>query len=128
MQDFTKSLHIAPTLPIQKLVKDLTIGQRSTDTRDQLSSFLHRHIFPKLDPFWVEIYYPDSQSDSFLPSQFPDQTVNRQKHVPENLPGALPVIGQLFETGYPAELPCPVTSNTLFNPNKQQHPSARADP
>jgi signal transduction histidine kinase/ActR/RegA family two-component response regulator len=114
MQDFTKSLHIAPTLPIQKLVKDLTIGQRSTETRDQLSSFLHGHIFPQLDPFWVEIYYPDSLSDSFFPSLFPDQTLNRQKLVPENIPGTLPEIGQLFETGYPAELPCPAQA-TLFS-------------
>ncbi len=113
MQDFTKSRHIAPTLPIQKLVKDLTIGQRSTDTRNQLSSFLHGHIFPELDPFWVEIYYPDSQSDSFLPAQFPDQTLDRQRHVPENIPGALSLIGQFFETGYPAELP--PSQSTLFS-------------
>jgi hypothetical protein len=89
MQDFTKSLHIAPPLPILKLVKDLTIGQRSVENRDQLSSFLRAHIFPKLGPFFVEIYYPDSQSDSFLPSQFLDQAANRQKHVPENLPADL---------------------------------------
>lgn len=104
MRDFTESLQIAPTLPVQQLVKDLTIGQRATVTRGQLSSFLHEHIFPKLAPYCVEIYYQKSHSDSYLPSRLPDQTASGNEHVPDNIPKALPLIEQIFETGCPAEL------------------------
>jgi signal transduction histidine kinase/CheY-like chemotaxis protein len=104
MQDFTKSLYTAPTLPILELVKELTIGQRSTDTIDLLSAFLHTNIFPKLWPFFIEIYFPDNLSGNFLPSQLQDQSADRQKSVPETIRGDHPIISQLAETRCPAEL------------------------
>jgi signal transduction histidine kinase/CheY-like chemotaxis protein len=104
MQDFTKSLHTAPTPPILELVQELTIGQRSTDTIDLLSVFLRANIFPKLWPFFIEIYFADKLSGNFLPSQFQDQSADRQKSVPATIRGDHPVIRQLAETRYPAEL------------------------
>jgi signal transduction histidine kinase/ActR/RegA family two-component response regulator len=104
MQDFTKSLYTAPTLPILELVKELTIGQRSTETIGLLSVFLRTNIFPKLWPFFIEIYFPDDLSGNFLPSQFQDQSADSHKNVPEKIRGDHPIISQLAETRCPAEI------------------------
>jgi signal transduction histidine kinase/CheY-like chemotaxis protein len=104
MKDFTKSFHTAPTLPILKLVKELTIGQRSTDTIELLSIFLRANIFPKLWPFFIEIYYPDIVSGNFLPSQIPSQSADRQYNVPETIRGDHLIIQQLAKSRYPAEI------------------------
>ncbi|RZB33589.1 MAG: hypothetical protein SRB2_03935 [Desulfobacteraceae bacterium Eth-SRB2] len=106
MQDFTKSLYTAPPLPILELVKELTIGQRSTDTIDQLAVFLHTNIFPKLWPFFIEIYFQDDFSGNFLPSQsqLQNQAANRPSNVPESIRGNHPIISQLAETRCPAEI------------------------
>ena len=104
MQDFTKSLNIAPTLPILELVKELTIGQRSTDTIDLLSGFLRANIFPKLWPFFIEIYFQDTLSGNFLPSQAQDTSLDKQNNVPAIIHGDNPFIRQLEEKHYPVEL------------------------
>ena len=103
MQDFTQSLHCAPTLPILELVKELTIGQRSTDTIDQLSLFLHTDIFPKFCPFSIEIYFRDP-SGNFLPSRIQQQPTESPQNVPEMISGNHPIVRQLAETSSPVEL------------------------
>ncbi len=104
MKDITQSLYTAPTLAIVELVKELTIGQRSSDTVDQLSIFLHSNIFPKLGPFFVEIYFPDSQSSGFLPATPYYQTTNRKNNVPGTIAGNHPIIRQLTESGVAVQL------------------------
>ncbi len=104
MQDFTKSLHTAPTLPILELVKELTIGQRSTDTIDQLSVFLHADIFPKLWPFCMEIYFRDDRSGNFLPCRLQGLSAESQTQVPELINKDHPIVKKLTESHYPSEL------------------------
>ncbi|MGB3210729.1 MAG: response regulator [Desulforhopalus sp.] len=104
MRDFTKSFHIAPTLPILELVKELTIGQRSTDTAELLSVFLHAHIFPKLGPFFIEIYFSDDISGNFFPSSLQDRGADRQSHVPGLIRGDHSIIRELSKTSSPSKL------------------------
>ena len=103
MED-TKSLYSAPKSIILELVKELTVGQRSSDSVDQLSAFLHANIFPKLGPFFVEIYFSDSLSGNFLPSGIQSQQTTRDNNVPAAIPQNHTIIRQLKETGAPAEI------------------------
>lgn len=122
MQDFTKSLHTAPTLPILKLVKELTIGQRSTDTIELLSVFLRANIFPKLWPFFIEIYFPENLTGNFIPSQAPDQSADRQNNVPEMIRGDHPVVREFAKTRYPAELITQTQQDNFLTPiNNRRH-------
>ncbi len=118
MQDFTRSLYTAPKLPILELVKELTIGQRSTDTIELLAVFLHTNIFPKLWPFYIEIYFPDSLSGNYIATLPGDQDAKIKKNVPSGIRGDHPIIGQLTETRCPAEIhngsqPTPILSATV---------------
>jgi len=113
MQDFTKSLHTAPTLPIRELVKELTIGQRSTDTPDRLAAFLHEDIFPKLRPFCMEIYFRDDRSGNFLPCRRQGPSEESQTQVPELISGNHPIVKKLTETHSPLELSGPQTKELL---------------
>ncbi|SDP36473.1 GAF domain-containing hybrid sensor histidine kinase/response regulator [Desulforhopalus singaporensis] len=54
-----------PTLPVLEVAKELTIGQRTTDTTEKLTSFLHTTIFKKLGPFATEIYFLTPGTDKF---------------------------------------------------------------
>jgi len=109
MQDFTKSFNTTPTSPdldtldILELIKELTIGQRSTDTIDQLAAFLHASIFPKLTPFAVEIYFRDNLSGNFFPPAYQDQLPNSTNSVPLTILGDHPIIRKIAETRSPAE-------------------------
>ena len=104
MQDFSKSIDTAPKLPVLELVKELTIGQRSIDTVDQLSVFLHANIFPKLGSFFIEIYFLDFLSGNFLPSQDLNLATDRQNNIPDMIGGDHPVFDRLAETCCPLEL------------------------
>ncbi len=104
MEDIIKSLYTTPTLALGELIKDLTIGQRSINTVDQLSVFLHEKIFPKLGPFFTEIYFPHHLSDNFLPAGTPAKTANEKRNFPETIAGNNPFIKQIAETGSAAQL------------------------
>lgn len=56
-----------PTRSILEVINELTIGQRSSDTTQKLSTFLHSTIFKKLGPFAIEIYFQDQQTGKFIP-------------------------------------------------------------
>jgi signal transduction histidine kinase/ActR/RegA family two-component response regulator len=106
MQDFTRGVDTAPVaLLILELVRELTVGQRKIDTAEHLSAFLHTFIFPKLGPFYIEIYFPDNLSGNFLPCHF---EAGKVKNTPETVPamihGDQPIIGLLAETHSPVEL------------------------
>ncbi len=104
MNDIIKSLYATPTLAIVELVKELTIGQRSSDTVDQLSFFLHTNIFPKIGPFFVEIYFPDDHANNFLPAALQQQSTAGQNNVPETIAGDHPFVRQLTKLGSAAQL------------------------
>lgn len=104
MEDITKSLYAAPTLALAELVKELSIGQRSSDTFLQLSIFLHEHIFPRLGPFCIEIYFPLDESGSFVPAGSAAQTGRENHTVPEKISGDHPRISRLIQTGSIAQL------------------------
>ncbi len=117
MQDFTNSMYKAQSLPILELIKELTIGQRSIDSVDQLSVFLHSNIFQKLGPFSIEIYFLDNYSDTFLPADIL-KNEPRKKHVPEMIPIDHPVIDQLIETYSPVEIQSPNQSISFITATK----------
>jgi signal transduction histidine kinase/ActR/RegA family two-component response regulator len=105
MQDLTRSFDTASALAILELVRELTVGQRKIDTTAQLSLFLHTHIFPKLGPFYIEIYFLDNLSGNFLPCSFDKAPVEyRPETVPAMIHGDQPIIGLLAETHSPVEL------------------------
>ena len=100
MQDFTNNLNPVPAHSILDLVKELTVGQRSTDTVEQLSDFLHTSIFPKLDAFSIEIYFPDNSRNTFLPPL----AAHGRKTVPAAIPADYPLIKELQVSGNPIEV------------------------
>jgi signal transduction histidine kinase/ActR/RegA family two-component response regulator len=70
--DFT-SLHLLD------VIKELTVGQRSSNTKEKLSSFLHSTIFEKIGPFAVEIYFRSAALQAFTPC--PTTFPNASEHV-----------------------------------------------
>lgn len=105
MHDLTRGFDTASALPILELVRELTVGQRKIDTIEQLALFLHTHIFPKLGPFHIEIYFLDNLSGNFLLSSFTEGSVEyRPETVPAMIRGDQPIIGLLAETHSPVEL------------------------
>ena len=99
MQDLNKSFPPVSPHPILDLVKELTIGQRSTDTAEQLYQFLHARIFPQLQSFSIEIYFTDNISHIFSPPV----AVHRQQNVPLAIPEDHPVIKKLHDNGSPVQ-------------------------
>ncbi len=104
MEDITKSLYAAPTVALVELVKELSIGQRSSDTSEQLSFFLHKYIFPRLGPFFIEIYFPHDESGSFLPTGFAAQEMQEGHTVPQTIAGDHLIISQAIKTGSAVQL------------------------
>ncbi len=100
MQDITRNIKAVPTHPILDLVIELTVGQRSTDTVEQLSDFLHTSIFTKLEDVFIEIYFPDKTRNTFLPPP----AVRGRKNVPAGIPADYPLIEELQVSGNPVEI------------------------
>ncbi len=65
MQDHT-TCQTLPTEAVLNIIKDLTVGQRSADTPEDLAAFLHRSIFSRLGPFHVEIFFLNDQASVFI--------------------------------------------------------------
>ncbi len=95
MNTNTKNVHDAPNLPILKLIKELTIGQRSTDSIEKLAAFLHQTVFKKLLPFTTEIYFSDKE---FF-SHFQKSTLEDKQQSPANIPYDQPVLLDLSSSG-----------------------------
>ncbi len=105
MRDFTKNLPTAPILPILELVRELTIGQRATDSVELLSLFLHEKIFPKFKPFSIEIYFPNKLSGSFQPPKRQGIYANNIKSIaPSLIQGDHSIIRELTTTGLATEV------------------------
>lgn len=86
MHSPAQTTHKAPTLPILDLVRELTIGQRSTDSIGQLVKFLHGHIFIKLKPFATEIFFESEDSNEFRAHQHTATTSSDSPVFPANHP------------------------------------------
>ncbi len=104
MEDITKSLYAAPTVALVELIKELSIGQRSIDTLLQLSVFLRKQIFPRLGPFFIEVYFPHRESGSFFPAGFSAQEIQEDHTVPATIAGNHPIVNQLIQTGSATQL------------------------
>ncbi|MCP3890607.1 MAG: response regulator [Desulfobulbaceae bacterium] len=87
-----------PTLPIIEVVKELTIGQRSTDTLEKLTSFLHKTIFKKLGPFTIEIYFFDAPSKNFI-----TPNINSKKNAPAIFSANHSIINRLSKSNIPIQ-------------------------
>ena len=96
MDNMTKSLYAAPSHALVELVNELTIGQRSSTTVEQLAVFLHASIIPKIGPFSMEIYFPDGPSSSFIPAKLLEKTAQGLNNVPALIAADHPVIRQLI--------------------------------
>ena len=103
---------------ILDLVQELTIGQRSTDTLEQLAQFLHAAIFPKLGPFSFEIYFLQNGSEDYLPAKMPGVAQNRTKNVPTSIPAAHSTILNIQQTGAPSEAYGPTPGSAFLSSTK----------
>ncbi len=106
MNDSKMKSSTVPAQPIPDLVKELTIGQRSADTLEQLAIFLHSRIFSKLGPFFIEIYFPDHAMPGFKP-EMPDEGAKSGRHVPSLIPADHPLLEELRRAGRPVQLCIP---------------------
>ena len=104
MHTSEKNSYSIPAHSLHDLVKELTIGQRSTDTLKQLAIFLRNTIFPKLGPFSIEIYFPTQSSDNYLPIEKSGDPENGAQNVPSRIPAAHPLIGKMRESGGSVQL------------------------
>jgi signal transduction histidine kinase/ActR/RegA family two-component response regulator len=106
MNSSKKNSYTVPAQPILDLVKELTVGQRSADTLEQLAIFLHSRIFSKLGPFFFEIYFPNHTVPGFSP-QTPAEAAKSGRHVPRLIPADHPLVEELRRTGGLVELRIP---------------------
>jgi signal transduction histidine kinase/CheY-like chemotaxis protein len=114
--------HIIPSGSILELVRELTIGQRSTNTPERLSAFLHNNIFPKVGVFATEIYYADSHSREFHPISFNGRRARPGKRVPGKIGGREPIIRRLAQSGLPLEFEGqPVSVDFLDETGNRSH-------
>jgi signal transduction histidine kinase/ActR/RegA family two-component response regulator len=104
MQTPDKDCYSAPAQSILELVQELTIGQRSTDTIEQLAFFLHSTISPKLGPFSFEIYYLNHDSQNYHPAKLTDASKMSAENVPSSIPADHPAIVKIRQTGAPLEI------------------------
>ncbi len=106
MNDSKQNSYTVPAQPILDLVKELTVGQRSADTLEQLAIFLHSRIFSKLGPFFIEIYFPDHAVPGFTP-QVLAEGAKSGRHVPPLIPADHPLLEEPRRGGRPVELCMP---------------------
>ncbi len=91
---------------ILDLIKELTIGQRSADTLEQLATFLHNTLFPKLGPFFFEVYFPSPSSNTFLPLDTVGPSPGEQR-VPPRISADHELILTIRESCCPLDLSTP---------------------
>lgn len=120
MHTSEKNSYSVPAQSVLDLVKELTIGQRSADTLEQLVIFLHHSLFPKLGPFFIEIYFQHHNSENYLPIiEKTSGSGKDKKNIPLHIPGNHPLIFKMRESGCPVELynssPCPEFLNACEN-------------
>jgi len=70
-----------------ELARELTIGQRSADDPASLHTFLHHRIFPKLEPFAIELYLLAPKGEYLVPAG--ESAVVCNPRVPSILPRGL---------------------------------------
>jgi signal transduction histidine kinase/CheY-like chemotaxis protein len=107
MRTSEKNPYSIPAQSLLDLIKELTIGQRSTDTLEQLATFLRNTIFPKLGPFSIEIYFPRQSSDNYLPIEKPSNSGKDVQNVPAHIPANHPLILKIRESGCSVQLNAP---------------------
>ena len=107
MRTSEKNSYSIPPQSLLDLAKELTIGQRSTDTLEQLAKFLRNSIFPKLGPFSIEIYFPSQSSDSYLPINKRTNCEKGAENVPPRIPADHPLILKMRESGCSLQLAAP---------------------
>ncbi|MGW8194307.1 MAG: response regulator [Desulforhopalus sp.] len=104
MQKANSTFHTITNGSMLELVRELTVGQRSTNTPGRLSDFLRENIFPKFGDFAAEIYFVNYPSGDFLPAPANNGTGNWQFRVPAKIFSSEPVIRKLVETGLPEQV------------------------
>ncbi|MFW2364939.1 MAG: response regulator [Desulforhopalus sp.] len=104
MQERNLNYHTFPSGSILELVKELTIGQRSTNTPVRLSTFLHNNIFPQLGVFAAEIYYADKISGDFQPTSFSGKHSSLPRRVPDKISRQEPIVAELTQSGLPLDI------------------------
>lgn len=95
-----KSIHHTYTIPTSaalNLVKALSIGQRRTESINQLWGFLRESILPNLGPFSAQLYVASENGLHLIPAG----TVEYSERVPKTLPANHVDIGALVDTGFP---------------------------
>lgn len=94
-------LHSVPTQLILGLVRDLTVGQRSAETVESLTTFLHNKIFSRLAPLSLDIFLPHNSSELYLPPASAAKKDSPFNRVPFEIPGDHRLIRALSQDGIP---------------------------
>ncbi len=81
-----------------ELTSELSIGQRTTDTPEQLNVFLHDRLFPRLGPFSIELYLKNGRNH--LTPTLPAGSM-LQAGVPEYISVDSQSILEIFDKGCP---------------------------
>jgi signal transduction histidine kinase/ActR/RegA family two-component response regulator len=103
MHTSEKNCYSLPAHTILDLIKELTVGQRSTDTLEQLAHFLHSTLFPKLGPFFIEIYFPDRFLKYYLPRESNGHSGKTNKNVPPRIAADAPLLAKMRTSPSPLE-------------------------
>ncbi len=107
MPTFEKNCYSVPPHFILDLIKELTIGQRSADTLEQLTLFLHDTLFPQLGPFSIEVYYPHHSSEDYLPLEKLGNSPKGGNRAPLRIPADHPLLRTMRESGSPVAFSTP---------------------
>lgn len=110
MRTSEKTSYSIASQSLLDLIKELTIGQRSADTLEQLAIFLHSAVFPKLGPFSVEIYFPNHSSGNYLPIKRTGGAEAGQKNVPPCIPSDHPLLRKMRTSLCPGIISAPPAS------------------
>lgn len=113
-------MHTSPKYPFPisaqsmlDLVRDLTLGQRSASNLEQLTAFLHDDIFPRLGPFFVEIYTLDNALQYYLPKESHDCSTKKIINVPLRIVSDAPILAKMRTSHAPVVF-SPSTQNPDF--------------
>ncbi len=121
MRTSEKNSSSIPAQSLLNLVKELSIGQRSTNTLEQLAIFLRNTIFPKLGPFSIEIYFPSQSSDNYLPIEIPSDSAKGGQNVPSRIPADHPLILKMRKSGCSLQLDLSLQPDFLSATNNSSH-------
>ncbi len=126
MHTSEKNCYSLPAHTILDLIKELTVGQRSTDTLEQLAHFLHSTLFPKLGPFFIEIYFPDRFLKYYLPRESNGHSGKTNKNVPPRIAADAPLLEKMRTSHFAVGILLLHATSGIPQGHRKRRPSPRS--